>query len=342
MRGWNNFTNMNTSKDGTVNDFGSEVPKTANDEFFRNLGDINRILAPDLTSATSDDSKTKPFTRVQWSKNDHDSYVGVGCTQKTLEPGVYDIKMDRSTGEAIFVRKQLSIDDLLNFPDSKSCKILKEIEDFWNRSDIFKEYGFLHRRGYILYGPAGSGKTAIVQQIIKKIIDDGGIVFICDNPEVFAHGLSTFRQIEPFRKIVCIFEDIDSIIKDYGDDSLLSLLDGEKQIDKVLNIATTNYPEVLEKRIIGRPRRFDRVIEIGMPEEMIRRVYFSKKLKIKDDELDMWVSKTEKFSFAAMAELVISVKCLGHELDEAIEIIKDLMETKKSSEDFEDHERVGF
>ena len=237
-------------------------------------------------------------------------------------------------------RTNVNVDDLIEFPDSVSDKIIKEIEDFWNKSKAFEKYGFLHRRGYLLYGPAGGGKTSLVQQIIKKIIDRKGLVFICDNPPTLASALSVFREIEPNRNIICIFEDIDSIIDSSGEDVILSILDGEMQVDKVLNIATTNYPENLDRRLVGRPRRFDRVIKIGMPNAAVRGLYFSTKLSISNDEINNWVKKTEGFSFAAMAELVISVKCLDHDLNEAIETLRDLLDANPKSSD--DRKAAGF
>ena len=43
--------------------------------------------------------------------------------------------------------------------------------------------------------------------------------------------------------MICIFEDIDAIIQNYGDCVLLQWLDGHHQVDRVINLATTNYPE---------------------------------------------------------------------------------------------------
>ena len=111
-----------------------------------------------------------------------------------------------------------------------------------------------------------SGKTCLVQQIITNIVNTDGLVFQCTNhPAVFNDGLAQFRKVEPDRPIVCLFEDIDAIISEHGEDEILQLLDGESAIDKCLNIATTNYPENLDRRLVARPRRFDRVIQIGMP-----------------------------------------------------------------------------
>lgn len=188
-----------------------------------------------------------------------------------------------------------------------------------------------------------SGKTSIVNQIMSRIVKSGGVVFLCSSPQNMTDGLAIFRQIEPKRRAVCVFEDIDAIINDHGEDRLLSLLDGENQVDCVLNIATTNYPERLDKRMVARPRRFDRVEKIGMPNADVRRVYLSAKLKASGDcdVIRDWVGRTEGLSFAALAELVISVKCLGNTLEDTLNILRSLSDGKASSAEF-DTKKVGL
>jgi SpoVK/Ycf46/Vps4 family AAA+-type ATPase len=294
-----------------------------------------------LGGTSSDDEGGDLFAKVrksQWAYCGPNEFVSIQKTRKTLESGVFRIKVKNN--EIIIYKTEINVDDLLEFPDSLSNTILTEIEGFWNKAANFKKYGFLHRRGYLLYGPAGGGKTSLVQQIIKKIIDKTGIVFICDNPSVLALALAAFREVEPNRNVVCIFEDLDSIIDSFGEDTILSILDGESQIDKVLNIATTNYPEKLDKRLVGRPRRFDRVLKIGMPNVAVRKMYYTNKLGLDDKEIDVWVEKTEGFSFAAMAELVISVKCLGNKFEDALETLSGLMNKKPTSTN--DGRKAGF
>lgn len=310
-----------------------------------NKPSANRVarMARELANnADSDDADGRDlFFKVkksQWALCGPGEFLPIQNTQKSLTEGVYRLKM--VNGEIVFYKAEINVDDLLNFPDSVGDKILSEIEDFWNKSDAFKKFGFLHRRGYLLYGPAGGGKTSLVQQILKKIIERHGVVFLVDNPVLLGLGLALFREVEPNRNVVCVFEDIDSIIETHGEDSILSILDGEMQIDKVLNIATTNYPEKLAKRLVGRPRRFDRVLKIGMPNETVRRLYFTKKLGIEDKEIDLWIKKTEDFSFAAMAELVISVKCLGTPFNEAVKLLDELLDAKPNSE--HDNGSMGF
>lgn len=296
------------------------------------------------TSPDDADDDVVISSRTQWAKVGATSFKAVGKTQKILVSGVYVIKSDN--GEPIFEKSDVNVDSLIEFPDSKTDKILKEVEDFWKNGEIFKNYGFLHRRGYLLYGPPGGGKTSLVQQIIKRIVKQKGIVFMCGHPGVTSMGLKAFREVEPNRNAVCIFEDIDSIIDQYGEDELLSMLDGENQIDKVVNLATTNYPEKLDKRLVSRPRRFDKVIKIGMPNASVREIYFSNKLKITGEDISKWVDATNDFSFAAMAELVISVKCLGNDFEKAVVVIRKLMASKPSSTQSTDEEdepqKLGF
>ena len=188
-----------------------------------------------------------------------------------------------------------------------------------------------------------SGKSSLVQQILKKIVDQDGIVLLCESPALLELGLLDLRKVEKDRFIVCLFEDIDALIQKFGEKEILAVLDGESQVNKVLNVATTNYPETLDPRIVGRPRRFDRVIRIDWPSAEMRKHFFKHKLKIEDTEIDKWVAATDKFSFAACAELVISVKCLDKSFEESLKILRALMDAKPNSNDYDiKTEKFGF
>lgn len=285
---------------------------------------------------TSDEKETKKKTIIdtsytQWSHGGNGLYYPVGVTQETLAAGVYTPAENQ--GQVYFYKQEIKIDNLMELPNSLSSEILNEIDTFWDKGDLFREFGFLHRRGMILSGPPGGGKSSLIQQVLFKLMQSGGIAFLCASPNALSHGLQIFRQIEPERPVVCIFEDIDATIRSFGEETILKILDGENQIDKCLNIATTNYPENLDKRLTARPRRFDRRFEIGYPNEEVRAYYFKNKLKITDTELDRWVRGSENFSFAAMSELVISVKCFGQDFDKSVKILTDLMSQKPSNAD---------
>lgn len=294
--------------------------------------------APGTDWKPDDEEEKKPdiITPNQWTYVGKDSLVTCTSTEKTLKPGYYEIGQ-MPGGQTVFKRKEVITDDLIDFPDSLSDSILKEIGKFWGMYEKFRRYGILHRRGYLLYGPPGSGKTCLIHQVSKQIIAKGGIIFDCKNPRILTKALENFREVELYRPIVCVFEDLDSIIRDYGDDDLLNMLDGENLIDRVLNIATTNYPELLDKRLVGRPRRFDRVIKIDMPSQTQREIFFRNRLLSEDLEMipfESWIDETEGFSFAALAELIISVLCLDNDFNEMIEVLKKLIFDKVSSDDY--------
>lgn len=285
-----------------------------------------------------EDKVTRPN---QWGAVGSKTFKALTTTRKHLPAGSYSVTLDNNDGQPVYLHKDIKNDDLIRFSGSLADQILSEIDGFWAKADIFKRMGFLHRRGYLLYGPQGTGKSSIVQRIVMDVIARGGIVFNCDNPKFFTKGLSTFRQVEPERPIVCVFEDIDAIIKRWGEDELLSILDGSNQVDKVLNLATTNYPEALDKRIISRPRRFDRVHKIEAPDDNIRVEYLRLKLP-KSEKVAEWVKETKGLSFAGMTEAIISVTCLGNKLKPTIKILRDIEKGHPSSDDFGTKVGLGY
>lgn len=318
--------------DGDLEEFGTEPKK-------KNKGNQARVSGG-LERALEQDSEEEKSNKTQWEIWGSGKYFPTSDTTKNVPAGYYVI---RNCNRGLYMQRlPLDTDDLMALPGSIYDDVIKEVDNFWKLGDRFKKYGFLHRRGYLLYGPAGSGKSCLVKQICSNIITEGDIVLYCDSaPDVFTEGLRVMREVEPTRRIVCVFEDIDSHIDRFGEQEILSILDGENQVDQVLNIATTNYPEKLDKRIVSRPRRFDRVIKIKMPNEEARRIYFTNKLKINGGDEEKWVKLSEGFSFAAMAEMVISVKCLGNKLEATVEKLRKISKTKYSSTEF-DEAAIGF
>jgi SpoVK/Ycf46/Vps4 family AAA+-type ATPase len=97
--------------------------------------------------------------------------------------------------------------------------------------------------------------------------------------------------------LVVILEDIDSIAGESRSQTsrLLNILDGVKQIENVVYIATTNYPEKLEERITNRPSRFDRRYRVELPNEEIREAYIKHKLNDEDlaqINIKEWLTRT--------------------------------------------------
>jgi AAA+ superfamily predicted ATPase len=283
-----------------------------------------------------------PVAPIQWKVAMPGVYESCGTTHRKLPASAYGCSLNQY-GEPQLLAKDLQVDDLIDFANSLPAQILTEIENFWSLGEQFQRYGYLHRRGYLLYGPQGSGKSSVVHQVVHRIIKAGHVAVFCEHPGVLTRTMELFRKIEPERPLVCMFEDIDAIIELHGDSELLQWLDGSHQINKVINIATTNYPERLDRRIVSRPRRFDRIIKIEAPAAHIREAYLSKKLpELQGAELARWVGMTDGLSFAALAELVISVACLGNSLEDTVEVLRTLDDQRPSSREFDRSGTMGF
>lgn len=290
-----------------------------------------------------EDLEEKTNNATQWGLVGSKSYKGFPATKNVLPAGVYSVTLDRNDDRPIFVRREIKTDDIFELGDPLLETTLQEVRDFWERAESFKKMGFLHRRGYLFYGPQGTGKSSVVKQLMSDVIKNGGIVLLCDNPKFFDSGLTTLRQAEPTRRVMCVFEDIDTIIARYGEDEILAILDGANMVDTVLNVATTNYPEKLDRRIVARPRRFDRVVKVDVPGENVRREFFSKQIpKITKKNLDKLVKDSEKLSLAALAEVVISVYCLGNSMEKTLEILTAMEDDNPSSSDFGEKGEIGF
>lgn len=273
-----------------------------------------------------------------------DNYFPCEKTEKKLKSGQYIINYSDQKG-IFFTKKTINLDKLLVLPDSKSEVVLASIDNFWNREEKFREHGFLWKRGIMLWGPPGSGKTVLCQQLAAQIVKRGGISVYMSDPAFTAEGLRVLRTIESDRPIVVMIEDIDSIVERKGEAQMLALLDGELQIDNVVFVATTNYPERLDKRLVNRPSRFDEIIYIGMPSADARRKYIvSKNPRLNDalPELEKWVKGTDGLSIAHIREIIIAVECLGNDLDKTMLRVAKMNKAKPNSDSSDDKGGFGF
>jgi hypothetical protein len=149
------------------------------------------------------------------------------------------------------------------------------------------------------------------------------------------------RTIEPERQIIAILEDIDALTEKHGESEYLALLDGESQVNNIVFVATTNYPERLDRRFVDRPSRFDTLRYIGMPADSARRAYLH--AKIGDDPvLDEMVEQSDGFSIAHLRELVILTQCFGHPVGSALQRLRKTINGKPSSDRAPDAPGFGF
>lgn len=311
---------------------------------------LNRLMDESIVDETFPDdldSEINLFSYSCWSISKSDEFAPSFSTVDRVPSGLYEIAWNGNLSTHVLRKLPINTDELYELPSDEIKDILTDIEQFWTRRETYRQYNFIHKRGILLYGDPGCGKSGIIQLCVKHIIEkmNGIVINIKDEEEIrfFSEFIPTIRKIEPTRPLIVILEDIDALAGEdsYSTTKLLNILDGIKQIENVVYIATTNYPEKLQERITNRPARFDRRYQVEMPSVEIREAYLKSKLTEKDlakIDLDQWLELTNGMSLSHLKELVISVIVLGKNFNEAMDHLTGL----KNSPRIKKSGKVGF
>ena len=288
-----------------------------------------------------EDSKDDKDTHSQWALGGNGRFMPVGQTVESMPAGIYDPFMSGTMWGLELLK--VASDDIYILPDMATQTVLDEVNKFWNSEQKYRQHKLLYKRGIILWGPPGGGKTVAVKLLMNELVKRGGLVVMAGNINLTIACLKAVRRIEPTRNLIVVFEDIDDIINYNGESAVLSLLDGENNIDNILNLATTNYPDRLGARIINRPSRFDRRVFVGMPSEKAREAYLLKATGngLTSEQVETWVYDTKGMSIAHLRELVAAVYCLEQPYDDVVKRLKAMAKPEKSEDGFT-YNKTGF
>lgn len=283
------------------------------------------LMLSDFVESEPDLSEDKVS---MWVK-DKDYYIpstDISVTRE-LPPGIYQV--DYSNDRGYFCKPiKIETDELFIFTDSITTNLLEEIENFWNKETLYKEKKLVHKRGILLSGFAGTGKTTMINMLSKELIDRGGVVFkiygiknLSYYIDFMKHG---FRKIQPKTPIITILEDIDQ----YQDieSELLDFLDGQYHLNHHLIIATSNNTENIPDTFL-RPSRLDLKIEVDYPSEQTREEFFRNK-EVPENDLSELVKATKECSLADLKEVYICVYLLDYTVEEALTQVLDPTEKK--------------
>jgi len=288
----------------------------------------------------SSDSKKPKQMFVQWMTSDERNFFPASDVVPALPPGYYEMRQNMDGG-IFFHKLSTGEEGLIKFPETNSDTVIKEIETFWEKESSFRDSKLAYKRGILLYGPPGSGKTCTIKLVIANVVKRDGIVIRFSGAHSFEGGMNILREVQPKTPVVVLMEDIDSILQSGYESDIINILDGVVPVDKCVFLATTNYPEKLGARIMNRPSRFDKRFEIGMPNNESREIYLSKLVgsKLSKAELDTWVKDTQGLSIAHLKELVVAVTILGNKYADAISTLRS-MKTKIYSEEYSSEGKV--
>lgn len=241
------------------------------------------------------------------------------------EFGVYNVYYNHTSEEYYLHPVTLLTEALVEMRGTEGHTIRQKIEYFFSDEcrARYKTMGLLHKRGVLLYGPPGTGKSTILNQVIATLRSHPNMMVLLNpDPDQVPDVIAQIREIEPHKTFIVVWEELENVVRSSESD-LLGLLDGLKQVDNVLYMATTNHLEKLPPRIANRPSRFGDVIEIGLP-TMSDRFDFLK-AKLGDEQLaKQWAEKTSNMAIDHLKELIIAVRVFDTPVDVAIKRLKGL------------------
>ena len=160
-------------------------------------------------------------------------------------------------------------------------KVREMIELPMRHPEIFDRIGIEAPKGVLLFGPPGTGKTLLAKAVANET---NANFYSIGGPEIMSkfYGESeerlreTFKQAQENAPSIIFIDEIDSIAPKREEVSgdvekrvvsqLLTLMDGLQSRGKVVVIGATNRPDALDPAL-RRPGRFDREIEIGIPDQ---------------------------------------------------------------------------
>lgn len=258
-----------------------------------------QIAAPDTNTASAVLSEVE-----QWSLK-HSVYRNQICKFKFEEYDEDDYTLEFSG------LPKIQPDQMIM--DAGTRKLIDHAAiDFFNRRKSLQKYGIPMRRGILMFGPPGTGKTYTSRFIAEQL--DGVVTFVVTgkNLQYFGSIANIARMYQP---CVLILEDVDLMFQQRNQQTnatvlgeFLEKLDGFHNQDQILYLMSTNDIDRIEGAVKDRPGRISQIIHMPAPDRAVRTAFLNSYMKhygVSCSYLEEVVQKTEGTSQAFLKELVI-------------------------------------
>lgn len=204
--------------------------------------------------------------------------------------------------------------DAIILPAGLLEQIERQTIEFARHSKRLKHAGRHLKRGVLLHGSPGTGKTMTVMHLAAAMSDRTTLLMTGKNLGLIGRTCAMARALQPS---IVVLEDVDLIAEERtkgGSGSaspllfeLLNEMDGLSDDVDILFMLTTNHPNLLEPALASRPGRIDQAIEVPLPDESCRKQLFTlyaKGLTLDIKDMTRFITRTDGASPAFIRELL--------------------------------------
>jgi ATPase family associated with various cellular activities (AAA) len=202
--------------------------------------------------------------------------------------------------------------DQLILAPATMAQVSRQVVDVARHKQRLAAAGQHLKRGVLLYGPPGVGKTHTVRYLVSNLPGTTVVQLTGDAMHLVAEACSIARTLQPAMVVV---EDVDLIAEDRGMHpgqhpllfQLLNEMDGLAEDADVVFLLTTNRPDLLEPALAARPGRVDQAVEIPLPDAGARRALvelYRGSLALDPAAVDSVVARTEGVTASFLKELL--------------------------------------
>ena len=219
--------------------------------------------------------------------------------------------------------------------------LVRDVEGFFDEQANYEQFGVPWKRGIILHGLPGNGKTLTVNALkhgLSSCPDSIPTLYVKStaNPNGTTHCIrDIFKKARKMAPCLLVFEDLDSLISADSRSYFLNEVEGLESNDGVMMIGSTNYLEKLDVGITKRPSRFDRKYHFDLPAAPERAQYCEywrnrladKAIKFPAKLCTAIAGITDGFSFAYLQEaFILSLLVIANEQKECDRLPEDKVE----------------
>jgi transitional endoplasmic reticulum ATPase len=246
----------------------------------------------------------------------------IKITKQDFDEALRDVQPS-ALREVLVQRPNMGWDDIGGLQQVKE-ELAEAIEWPLKHANLFTEANVEPPKGILLYGPPGTGKTMIAKAVAAT--SEANFISI-KGPELISKWVGesekgvreVFRKARQAAPCVIFFDELDAIAPRRGGSEgdshvtervisqMLTELDGLEDLKGVVVIGATNRPDIIDEALL-RPGRFDRILEVPVPDKEARKHIFqihTKKKPLESDvNLDKLIEMTEGMTGADIAALV--------------------------------------